>query len=64
MSNLDVDLKTHCHLCGGPLVDGECPAYNWHDRVHLENRARLDRERTITVRQITSVGELEDFLRS
>jgi hypothetical protein len=54
--------ETQCYLCGGPLVDGECPAYNWHDRVHRENRARLDR--TITVKQITSLGELEDFLKS
>jgi AAA domain len=34
-------LETQCYLCGGPLVDGECPAYNWHDRVHLENREKM-----------------------
>jgi len=64
MASLTTDLTTHCHLCGGLLVDGKCPAYNWHDRVHLENRARLDRDRTVTVHRFTSIGELEDFLKS
>lgn len=33
-----------CYLCGGPLVDGNCIAYHWHDKIHLRNRARLDVE--------------------
>jgi len=30
-----------CYLCGGPLVDGNCIAYHWHDKTHLRNHARL-----------------------
>lgn len=35
------DPETHCYLCGGPLVDGNCVAYHWNDSVHLENREAI-----------------------
>jgi hypothetical protein len=34
--------ETTCYLCGGPLVEGNCIAYHWHDGIHLRNRARMD----------------------
>jgi len=36
------DLENCRHLCGGPLVNGECEAYNWNDQTHLSNRASLN----------------------
>jgi hypothetical protein len=59
-----MDLETCCHLCGGPLVNGQCEAYHWHDQVHLAKRARIREKNTFRVSRITSVGELEDFLKN
>ncbi|MBS1850998.1 MAG: AAA family ATPase [Acidobacteria bacterium] len=35
------DSDSLCSLCSGPLVDGECPAYHWNDRIHLKNRDQM-----------------------
>jgi hypothetical protein len=36
------EVSETCYLCEGPLIDGNCIAYHWHDGIHLRNRARLD----------------------
>jgi AAA domain len=36
-----LDLETQCHLCSGPLVEGNCIAYHWNDSIHLENREKM-----------------------
>jgi AAA domain len=33
-----------CYLCGAPLGAEGCPAYHWHDKVHLRNWARMNPE--------------------
>jgi hypothetical protein len=58
------NLETQCHLCGGPLIDGRCEAYNWNDSVHLRNRRELLARNTVRVHHIETVSELEDFLKS
>jgi len=30
-----------CYLCGEGLVNGECPAYHWNDRIHRDNREKF-----------------------
>jgi hypothetical protein len=48
--NMEVEKKrteitgTECYLCGTLLIEGECPAYHWNDKIHLTNADRLDPE--------------------
>ena len=39
---LEEMLDTECFLCGGPLVEGECLAYHWHDGIHRDNRKQIE----------------------
>lgn len=41
LQSVELELDNNCYLCEGPLVEGACPAYNWHDAVHLKNREQL-----------------------
>ena len=39
---LEEMLDTECFLCGGPLIEGECLAYHWHDGIHRDNRKQIE----------------------
>jgi hypothetical protein len=55
------DLEFSCHLCQGPLVEGECLAYHWNDSIHLKNRRELLVRELGDIRRIMTRQEIPNW---